>query len=149
MIPQQPWPQPGCRTHPEGSVLGRIAIEWYLRVMIRSTAARCAWCGQKFASPGGPGRPAKYCRRSHRQRAYESRRIAAERGLAPDEVLLTVDAWQSIRDTLYTLEAAAQDAVADAQLATSVAELRRVALDLAGTVSRAAAVSAEPRAIGE
>lgn len=128
---------------------GRTLAEWYLRVMIRSTASRCAWCGQKFASPGGPGRPPKYCRRSHRQRAYESRRIAAERGLAPDEVLLTADAWQSIRDTLYTLEAAAQDAVADAQMATSVAELRRVTLDLAVTVSRAAALSAEPRAIGE
>lgn len=35
---------------------------------------RCAHCGRGFAVHAGPGRPAKYCRRSCRQRAFEARR---------------------------------------------------------------------------
>lgn len=62
---------------------------------------------------GGPGRPARYCRRSHRQRAYEARREAERRGIAPDEVLLSRFAWDRLRDALYRLEAAAQDVVRD------------------------------------
>ena len=61
----------------------------------------------------GPGRPARYCRRSHRQRAYEARREAERRGLSPDEVLLSRLAWDRLRDALYRLEAAAQDVVLD------------------------------------
>jgi len=35
----------------------------------------CAWCGAPLIVKKGPGRPAKYCSRSHRQRAYESRAL--------------------------------------------------------------------------
>ena len=64
------------------------------------------------ASPG-PGRPAKYCRRSHRQRAFEARREAQRRGLAPDEVVLNRHTWERLRDALYRLEAAATDVALD------------------------------------
>ncbi len=39
--------------------------------------ATCEWCEQSFDTPVRPGRPPSYCRRSHRQRAYEARRDAA------------------------------------------------------------------------
>ena len=61
----------------------------------------------------GPGRPARYCRRSHRQRAYEARREAERRGLAPDEVVLNRHTWERLRDALYRLEAAATDVALD------------------------------------
>jgi hypothetical protein len=61
----------------------------------------------------GAGRPARYCRRSHRQRAYEARREAERRGLSPNEVLLDRHTWERLRDALYRLEAAAQDVALD------------------------------------
>ncbi len=61
----------------------------------------------------GPGRPARYCRRSHRQRAYEARKEAQRRGLSPNEVLLDRHTWDRLRDALYRLEAAAQDVAVD------------------------------------
>lgn len=39
--------------------------------------ATCEWCEQSFDTPVRRGRPPSYCRRSHRQRAYEARRNAA------------------------------------------------------------------------
>lgn len=34
----------------------------------------CAWCGQLFAKAHPLGAPPKYCKRSHRQMAYQKRR---------------------------------------------------------------------------
>jgi hypothetical protein len=36
--------------------------------------ANCLWCGAEF-QVSGSGRPRKFCIRSHRQRAYESRKF--------------------------------------------------------------------------
>lgn len=35
----------------------------------------CAWCGKKFEASNTRGPKPKFCRRSHRQRAFEQRRI--------------------------------------------------------------------------
>jgi len=61
----------------------------------------------------GPGRKPKYCRASHRQRAYEARRLADDRGLSPDEVLISRRTWEHLRDALYRLEAASEDVAVD------------------------------------
>ena len=63
--------------------------------------------------PAGPGRPRRYCRPSHRQRAYEARREATRRGLGPDEVLLSRRSWETLRDALYRLETATEDVAGD------------------------------------
>ncbi len=73
----------------------------------------CAWCGGGFEVVPGPGRPQRYCRKSHRQRAYEARREARRRELGPDEVLITRRTWEHLRDALYRLEAAAEDVAID------------------------------------
>ena len=109
-----------------------------------NSAPFCAWCGEAIPSRAGPGRPARYCRRSHRQRAYEARREAERRGLSPDEVLLSRFAWDRLRDALYRLEAAAQDVTLDVgsgrptkadyaqalgHLAAAVRELQEIAVE--------------------
>lgn len=74
---------------------------------------QCAWCGGPFKVAGGPGRPQRYCRTSHRQRAYEARREAERRDLGPDEVIVTRRNWEFLRDALYRLQAAAEDVAMD------------------------------------
>lgn len=117
--------------------------------MTKSIKRRCAWCGGSFAVAAGPGRPPKYCRRSHRQRAYESKRIAAERGLAEDEVLLTMDNWTRVRDALYIAEAAARDAENDLGDEPTTAELVAIVHSLVRAIDVAAGVHSEPKAIGD
>jgi hypothetical protein len=50
---------------------------------------RCAWCHQPFSVPARPGPAPSYCRRSHRQRAFEARRLAetnpAQHGTQPPQ----------------------------------------------------------------
>lgn len=74
---------------------------------------RCDWCAAVIPSPTGPGRPRRFCRRSHRQRHYEARRLATRQGLAADEVLLRRELFDQWRDTLYALESAIEDVERD------------------------------------
>lgn len=105
---------------------------------------RCEWCGVALATASGPGRPSRYCRRSHRQRAYEARRLGGQRGIRTDEVLLSRRTWDSLRDALYRLEAASEDVAMDlvsgrptkeeyvaalAHLSAAVRELQEVAVE--------------------
>lgn len=71
------------------------------------------WCGAALPKQSGAGRPRTYCRRSHRQRHYEARRLAASQGLKPDEVLLSRESLEEWRDRVYILEAALEDAERD------------------------------------
>ena len=74
---------------------------------------RCAWCGVVFVAPVGPGRPRRYCRRSHRQRHYESRALAERRGISDDELLVERAKVDRLHDRLYVLEAACEDVRTD------------------------------------
>ncbi len=65
---------------------------------------RCNWCGVGIVQSPSPGRPRKYCRRSHRQRAYEARRYAQIRKLDPDEVILSRESWETLRRALGNLQ---------------------------------------------
>ncbi len=59
------------------------------------------------------GRPKQYCRRSCRQRAYESRRRSGELGLGDDELVVTRNELDDARDRLYLISSAVHDARAD------------------------------------
>ena len=111
---------------------------------ISTRLTRCEWCGGEFTAPRGPGRPPRYCRRSHRQRAYEARRLAGERGIAPGEVLISRRTWEHLRDALYRLETASEDVAMDllggrptkaeyvsalAHLSSAVRELQDIAVE--------------------
>ncbi len=45
----------------------------------------CAWCHQPFTVPARPGPAPSYCRRSHRQRALQARRLADVADAKPAE----------------------------------------------------------------
>lgn len=85
---------------------------------------RCRWCARRFTVAPGPGRPREFCRRSCRQRDYESRRRAAEVGLSEDELVLTRQAMDELRDRLYVLEAAIEDVERDLDGAPTKADYR-------------------------
>lgn len=109
----------------------------------------CAWCGGAFRVARGPGRPRRYCRPSHRQRAYEARREADRRGLRPDEVLISRRAWEGLRDALYRLEAAAEDVAIDLVAGRPTrADYVEAMAHLSSAVRDLQDVAIEPTAIG-
>ena len=60
-----------------------------------------------MASPSG--RPRRYCRRSHRQRAYEARVLAERLGLDPGDALMPADLVRRAREALRGLSRAIRD----------------------------------------
>lgn len=107
---------------------------------------RCAWCGAWFSFKKRPGRPPLYCRSSHRQRQHEARREAARVGIAPGQVVLSRKAYDELRDSLYRLEASAEDTAIDAADADSVAALRRLVASLASEITSTTQNLPEPTA---
>ena len=88
----------------------------------------CRWCGRRFATTGGAGRPRLYCKRACRQRDYEARRRAVELGLGEHELVITREELESVRDRLFVLERTVEDAEVDLSQpeARRAKELRRV-----------------------
>lgn len=74
---------------------------------------RCGYCRRPLPERRGPGRPARYCKRSHRQRAYEARRRAARLSLPLGDVVVASVELDRLHDRLYVLEAALDDVEAD------------------------------------
>lgn len=108
---------------------------------------RCRWCGGRFSVAPGPGRPRLYCRRSHRQRAYEARNLAAEHRLTADDVLISRAAFEQMRDLLYRIEAALQDVDADLAGDTPPEEYRQALWHLYQAAADARSFTLEPRAV--
>ena len=101
-----------------------------------------------FASPNGPGRPIRYCRRSHRQRAYESRQLASQKQLAKDEVLMSARTIADLQDALYVLETALEDVDGDL-VGSNDPNIHREALwHLYGAAAGLRALRLEPKAAG-
>jgi hypothetical protein len=102
-----------------------------------------------LATPSSQGRPRRYCRDSHRQRAYEARRLAERRGLGADEVLISRRTWDALRDALYRLEAAAEDVAMDVLQGRPTKQEYVVAIGhLTAAVRELQEVAVEPVAIG-
>lgn len=109
---------------------------------------RCRWCGVRFESGPGPGRPPAYCRRSHRQRAYEARQVADAHSLGPDDVLMTRSTFGQVRDLLYRIEAALQDVDRDLAAGADPDEYRKALWHLYEAAGSVRSLTFEPRAIG-
>lgn len=110
--------------------------------------SHCGWCGGAIPAVGGPGRPRRYCRRSHRQRAFEARRLGVVRGLGPDEAVVSARELAALADRIYLVQAALDDTADDLRGSPEIAEvmaayhhLRLAATELAGT-------RIEPSALG-
>jgi hypothetical protein len=118
-------------------------------VTLKAEIAHCAWCGRGFAVSGGLGRRARYCRRSHRQRAFEARCLAARMGLDSGEALVDAEALCRLRDRLYVLETALDDVEADLRGRASAEEYKRAFQHLYAAAAQLRESCVEPRAILE
>jgi hypothetical protein len=85
---------------------------------------RCRWCRRAFAANSGPGRPREFCRQSCRQRDYEARQTAVERGLDESQLIVTRSELDELRDKLYVLECAVEDVDRDLVVSSEPHELR-------------------------
>lgn len=56
------------------------------------------------------GRPALYCRRSCRQRAFEARRRGQDLGVSDDELVIARNELDDVNDRLFEISLAAKDA---------------------------------------
>jgi len=74
---------------------------------------RCRWCQRPLGARDGPGRPREYCRQSCRQRDYEARHRAAERGLDEGEIIVTRARLDGLQDRLWVLACAIEDVEGD------------------------------------
>lgn len=99
--------------------------------------------------PAGPGRQPKYCRRSHRQRAYEARQVAVDRGLGAGEVLVSTEMWQQLRDAIYIAETTATDATEDVLEANTQEELVSIIRGLREAIGGVVEASGEPIAVSD
>lgn len=90
---------------------------------------RCGYCRRPLPPPARTGRPARYCRRSHRQRAYEARRRADRADLPNGQVIVAQRDLDQLHDRLYALEAALDDIAADLAGARPTVGAYREALD--------------------
>lgn len=79
------------------------------------------------------GRRRRYCGQSCRQRAYERRTAVQRTGLPDDAVVLSDTEVATLQDRLFQLRCAAEDVVTAADDGAEVAELRRLADELART----------------
>ena len=71
------------------------------------------------------GRPALYCRPSHRQRDYEARLRARELGLPESDLVVARGAIDQLHDQIYILECAIEDVDRDLAQDQSIDALRR------------------------
>lgn len=72
----------------------------------------CGWCGRVVVQ-AATGRPRLFCRDSHRQRAYEARRLGWRMGLDSGEAIVSTSALEDLGDRLTILEAALEDVEQD------------------------------------
>jgi len=75
--------------------------------------ARCRYCRRPLPRASKVGRPRTYCKRSHRQRAYEARRRADSLQVPEGQLLVSQAQLDRLHDRLYALEAALDDVDAD------------------------------------
>jgi len=87
-------------------------------------APRCAWCHRPLPVQEGPGRPRRFCRHSCRQRDYEARRTASDRGLDEDEIIVTRARLDALHDRLWVLACAVEDVDNDLARAVDVADYK-------------------------
>ena len=74
---------------------------------------RCAWCRRGLPERAATGRPRRYCRDSCRQMDYQARRRRQELQLGDDELIVTRERLDRLRDDVYVLACAVQDVERD------------------------------------
>jgi hypothetical protein len=103
---------------------------------------KCLWCRFPVAQTEGPGRPRRYCKRSCRQRDFEARQRAVAHGVDESDILLARSEVNRLRDEIFVLQCAVEDAerdLVDAKVLNEYADILRILLDAARGVIAAQA----------
>jgi endogenous inhibitor of DNA gyrase (YacG/DUF329 family) len=87
---------------------------------------RCRWCRRAIPARSGPGRPREFCSQRCRQWDWVARQRARELQLAEDEIVLARTALDALRDDLYVLTCALEDAERDLAAAGSTPSAREL-----------------------
>lgn len=74
---------------------------------------RCRWCRAVLPDRSGPGRPRRYCSQRCRQWDWVARQRAQELALSEGELVVTRAELDALRDELYVLACAVEDAERD------------------------------------
>ena len=85
---------------------------------------RCRWCRRPFERKPGPGRPQEFCKRSCRQRDYESRLRAHSHGLDEADLILARTTIDQLKDDIYVLRCAIEDVDRDLAASDTSEEVR-------------------------
>lgn len=119
---------------------GRDATNAYNFVMTKSDETkgagrrvdprnRCAWCRHPIPEASGPGRPRRFCSQKCRQWDWVQRQRAAELELSENELVVTRDELDSLKDLVFVLECAVKDVRQDLQAGRHTKETLRDLLD--------------------
>lgn len=90
---------------------------------------RCRWCRHNLPDRTGPGRPAEFCSQRCRQWDWVSRQRSAELALSENELVVTRDELDALKDQIYVLHCALVDARADLSKGRQTAQSLREILD--------------------
>ena len=74
---------------------------------------RCRWCRHVLTASTGPGRPKEFCSQRCRQWDWVSRQRASELALSENELVMTRDELDALKDQMYVLHCALKDVHTD------------------------------------
>lgn len=80
---------------------------------VRGEDRRCRWCRHVLANQSGPGRRREFCSQRCRQWDWVSRQRAADLQLSENELVMTRDELDQLKDQIYVLHCAVIDAKRD------------------------------------
>jgi hypothetical protein len=102
---------------------------------------RCRWCRHVLAARSGPGRRQEFCSQRCRQWDWVARQRAADLQLSENELVMTRDELDTLKDQMYVLHCAVldarQDLAAGRQTKDTLLELLNWVLDAAEPVAAA------------
>lgn len=78
-----------------------------------SSDRRCRWCRHVLAERTGPGRRQEFCSQRCRQWDWVARQRAADLQLSENELIMTRDELDTLKDQMYVLHCAVLDARQD------------------------------------
>lgn len=77
---------------------------------VRGTDRRCRWCRHALPAQDGPGRRKEFCSQKCRQWDWVSRQRASELELSENELVMTREELDALKDQIYVLHCALTDA---------------------------------------
>ena len=80
---------------------------------VRASDRRCRWCRHVLPESQGPGRRKEFCSQKCRQWDWVARQRAADLELSENELVMTRDELDTLKDQIYVLHCAVIDAQQD------------------------------------